>query len=200
MGFSYMSQNNSNKIVEYQHNFCLYPTTNEGGVIWKIEDDLMLAIVVGQNINGDRYIIHNQPEKLNYKLSSLQDFQNGEYCFSDLNNQRYDYPAIALKAFELLYSFNDYNNNTYDAEYTIVLPEKEIYQPPTLKKSIQQTYHKTIDPLKNWILNFWQSITQWYQHLRKEQPNVPQLEGSVKPLLLQDKYISPQDKEKLLSA
>jgi len=197
---SIMNKDNYNKILAFQNDFCLYPTKNEGGVIWKIEKDLMLAIVIGQNIDGEKYIIHNQPTKQNYKLDRLQTFQKEQYCFCDLNNGRYDYPAIALKAVESLYAFNDYNNNTYDAEYTLVLPKKEVYQAPSFKRTLQQSYQKTIDPLKNWILNFWESITQWHQHLRSEPSIQPQLKESVQPLLLKDKYSPPQEKEKLLSA
>jgi len=196
-----MPKDNRAQIIQYQHDFCLYPTENEGGVIWKMEKDLMLAILVGQDIDGEKYIVHNQPNKLNYNLNSLKKFQREEYCFCDLNNQRYDYHAIALQAFQLLYQFNDYNNNTYDVDYKLVLPEKELYKAPTFKENVQETYKKAVDPLRQWLLNFWESITGWYKHLGDLSGKTvqPQLKEAVQPLLLADTY-RIQEEEQRLSA
>jgi len=197
-----MLRDNRAQIIQYQQDFCLYPTKNEGGVIWKIEEDLMLAILVGQDIDGEKYIVHNQPNKLNYNLNSLKKFQKEEYCFCDLNNRRYDYNAIALQAFQLLYQFNDYNNNTYDIDYKVVLPEKELYRAPTFKDNVQQAYKKTVDPLRQWLLSFWESITGWYKHLGDLSGKTvqPQLKEAVQPLLLSDAYRITQEEEQRLSA
>lgn len=163
-----MNSSKDFSIVEYQENFCLQQTSHQGGVIWKCDPQLTCAIIVGEDSTGQKYVVKNQPQHQNYRLVPIDSFITS-YCYFDTQNVVYDYQSIALYAFQMLYNYNDFNQKTYDADYKVILPHRQTYfvKEPVTFASFQKQLMATAGPLKDVVVNVWDSIQRIYEHLQQ---------------------------------
>ncbi len=155
-------------IEKHQQKFCLNETEKLGGVIWKCEKQLSIAIIVGEDETGSKYVVKNQPDKLVYRLVPLDRYVTSS-CYIDTNNPVYDYKSIALMAFDMLYKHNDFNQNKYCADSKIILPqissiqERPVFDSVELKRLFQVA---VADPLQSSIAYLHNSMQQMLEYLR----------------------------------
>ncbi len=205
-----MSIQDQSPLDTYQNKFCLQTTNNLGGVIWKCEDYLSMAIIVGQDHLGSKYVVKNQPKKRNYRLVPMDRYVNTS-CYFDTDNDVYDYSKIALFAFEMLYQYNDFNQETYDADFKIILPEKKsfITKPPFNFNEFQKRMIQgTVDPLKDWVAEFWENAQRLYDHLRQRLfpqkapalPPAPEVETPLLNVASSPRIIDIEERRKIKSA
>lgn len=111
-----------NQLETFQSSFCLNDCDHLGGLVWKIDWELTLGIIVGRGPDGTLYVINNQPSLRNYTLKPIDTFHN-QYCFYDLENPNIDREAMALLAFNLLHQYNEFNGAIYLKDHKIEFPK-----------------------------------------------------------------------------
>ena len=177
-------------IEKHQKKFCLNETAKLGGVIWKCEKQLSIAIIVGEDETGSKYVVKNQPDKLIYRLVPLERYVTSS-CYYDSNNPIYDYRSIALMAFNLLYQHNDFNQNHYNADSKIILPQMStVVEKPVLDSlELSRLFQLAIlDPMQSSIAYMHNSMQQLVDFLRgifvsKVQEVLPPVQETPTPMI-----------------
>ncbi len=184
---------NNDPLDKHLEKFCLLDTSKMGGVIWKCDSELSLAVIVGQDHLGNKYVVKNQPQKRNYRLTALDNFVTS-YCFFETDNPVYDYDQMAVLAFQMLYNFNDFNQKTYDADFKLVVPQASSIiekEPLNYQRFKSMMEYGVFAPVKQVMLNIYGSVRNLFEHVKKSMfPELPQALPPAKeqPLLGQPNY------------
>jgi len=131
--------NIQNSIGLLLNRFGLCSTSQIGNVVLKYDHGFVRGIIVGEAEDGVVYTIYYHPNNRYFILTALDNFITHPTNY-DIIQPKSDKEELVVDAFQLLYKYNQYNNN----KVTCI-------EPP-----VQKTVHKV--PIQE-DLGFWNGIT-----------------------------------------
>jgi len=107
-------------LQQYLTEFSLTPSHDLGTIVWRCNNGLQLGIIVGRDDIGNKYVIHNNNNRL-FDVSEIDVFSAKGYSFRDANNDNHK-ELTAHKAFLLLEAHNKFNKQTYREDFKFEVP------------------------------------------------------------------------------
>lgn len=107
-------------LQQYLSEFSLTQSHDLGTIIWRCKNGLQLAVIVGRDQSGNKYVIHNNNNRF-FDVSEIDRFCTQGYSFKDSNNDNHK-QLTAHKAFLLLENYNKFNHNTYSEDFKFEVP------------------------------------------------------------------------------